>query len=166
VSVDIADERWVAIACMSDAQWYEFRRVMGEPEWSIAPAYATAKGRVTAIEELDRQIGLWTGQLDAAEVMARCQAAGVPAGVVQNSIDLAENDPQIVASDFLMTFDEPTPILGATYGDRLPLTFGVTPCDIYTKVRDVGEDNASVLSDWLGMDSEDVVKGENAGYFA
>jgi benzylsuccinate CoA-transferase BbsF subunit len=121
---------------------------------------------VTAIEELDRQIGLWTGQLDAAEVMARCQAAGVPAGVVQNSIDLAENDPQIVASDFLMTFDEPTPILGATYGDRLPLTFGVTPCDIYTKVRDVGEDNVSVLSDWLGMDSEDVVKGENAGDFA
>ena len=71
-----------------------------------------------------------------------------------------------MASDFLMTFDEANPILGVTYGDRLPLTFGVTPCDIYTRVRDVGEDNASVLSDWLGMDSEDVVKGENAGYFA
>jgi len=42
----------------------------------------------------------------------------------------------------------------------------LTPCDTYARVRDVGEDNASVLSDWLGMDSEDVVKGENAGYFA
>jgi len=161
VSDDIADERWVAIACMSDVHWHEFRRVMGEPEWSSAPAYATAKGRVTAIEELDRQIGLWTGQLDAAEVMARCQAAGV-----QNSIDLAENDPQIAASDFLMTFDEPNPVIGTTYGDRLPLTFSLTPCDTYARVRDVGEDNASVLSDWLSMDSEDVVKGENAGYFA
>ena len=166
VSDDIADERWVAIACMSDDQWQELCRVMGEPEWSSAPVYDTAAGRVAAIDELDRQIGRWTVQLDAVEVMVRCQAAGIPAGVVQNSIDLAENDPQIAASDFLMTFDEPNPVIGTTYGDRLPLTFSLTPCDTYARVRDVGEDNASVLSDWLSMDSEDVVKGENAGYFA
>ena len=164
-SDDVVDERWVAIACMSDDQWQEFRRVMGEPEWSNASVYDTAAGRVVAVDELDRQIGRWTEQLDAVEVMARCQAVGVPAGVVQNSIDLAENDPQIAASDFLMTFDEPNPVIGTTFGDRLPLSFGVTPCDTYTRVRDVGEDNVSVLSDWLGMDSEDVVGGENAGYF-
>ena len=165
-SDDIVDERWVAIVCTSDHQWQAFRRVMGEPEWSTSATYESAPGRVAAVEELDRRIGLWTSQLDAVEVMLRCQAAGVPAGVVQNSIDLAENDPQIAASDFLMTFDEPNPVLGTTYGDRLPLTFGKTPCDVYTTVRDVGEDNASVLSDWLGMDDDEVVSGEEDGYLA
>ena len=165
-SDDIVDERWVAIVCTSDHQWQAFRRVMGEPEWSTSATYESATGRVAAVEELDRRIGLWTSQLDAVEVMLRCQTAGVPAGVVQNSIDLAENDPQIAASDFLMTFDEPNPVLGTTYGDRLPLTFGKTPCDVYTTVRDVGEDNASVLSDWLGMDNDEVVSGEEDGYLA
>ncbi|MFP6795687.1 MAG: CoA transferase [Pseudomonadales bacterium] len=163
-SDDIADERWVAIACLSDDQWEQLRRVMDEPEWSNNPVYETATGRVAAIDELDRQIGLWTMQLDAVDVMARCQAAGVPAGVVQSSIDLAENDPQIAASNFLMTFEEPNPVIGTTYGDRLPITFDATPCDTYTRVRDVGEDNASVLSDWLGMENEEVVRGEEDGY--
>ncbi|GIT40027.1 MAG: hypothetical protein Ct9H300mP8_12230 [Gammaproteobacteria bacterium] len=72
-SDDVADERWVAIACMSDHQWRAFCRVMGEPEWSKSATYETATARVSAVEELDRQIGLWTSQLDAVEVMARCK---------------------------------------------------------------------------------------------
>ena len=159
----VADERWVAIACMTDAQWRSLRQVMGEPEWSTDPALGTAAGRVAATE-LDAHVGRWTRTHTAEDIMQRCQAAGVPAGVVQTGADLG-TDPQLRASEFLMSLDELHPVVGQTYGDRLPLHFEDTPCDIYRRSRRTGEDNAAVLADWLGMSPAEVERGETDGLF-
>ena len=161
----VADERWVAIACTSDAHWQSLRRVMGDPEWARSPALANVAGRL-AFTELDVGVGHWTRTLTAAEVMNRCQAAAVPAGVVQTGPDLAEADPQLRRSGFLREIDEPHPVAGKTYADRLPIYFEDTPCDEYRRTRRVGEDNASVLADWLGMSGEEVRRGEESGYLA
>ena len=161
----VADERWVAIACMTDAHWAALKRVMGDPPWARANALATVDGRL-AFTDLDRKIGDWTRTLTADEVMERCQTAGVPAGVVQTGVDLAEHDPQLKASNFLFEIDEPHPVQKTTYADRLPLHFEQTPCNEYHRSRQVGEDNAAVLADWLGMSEAEVREGEQAGYLA
>ena len=96
--------------------------------------------------------------------MQRCQAAGVPAGVVQTGADLG-NDPQLRQADFLMTLDEPHPALETTYADRLPLRFD-RPNETYRRTRRVGEDNAAVLADWLGLSAAEVQRGEEEGYLA
>ena len=44
------------------------------------------------------------------------------------------------------------------------MRFEKTPCEEYTRVHAVGEDNAAVLGEWLGMDAEDVKRGEDDGY--
>ena len=106
----------------------------------------------------------WTRALDANEVMQRCQAAGVPAGVVQTGVDLIERDPQLARSDFLKQIDDPHPTVGTTYADRLPIYFERTPCDEYRRPRAIGEDNAAVLADWLGMSETEVREGEDEGY--
>ena len=162
----VADERWVAIACMTDAQWEALRGVMGDPAWSRDPAFATAANRVTAATDLDASIAEWTRELEASDVMARCQAAGVPAGVVQNGVDLAEHDPQLAQSGFLRALAGPHPPAGTTYADRLPIYFERTPCDDYQRPRAVGEDNAAVLQDWLGMSQAEVQQGEADGFLA
>ena len=161
----VADERWVAIACMTDSQWTALRRVMGDPPWARDPALGDVDGRL-ACSTLDANVAEWTRRLAAAEVMTRCQAAGVPAGVVQTGVDLAERDPQLKASGFLFEMAEPHPVQKTTYGDRLPLRFEKTPCETYDRTRRVGEDNAAVLADWLGMSEEEVRRGEQAGYLA
>ena len=44
---------------------------------------------------IEEQLSAWTAQQDAYELMGLCQAAGVPAGVVQDGADLVERDPQL-----------------------------------------------------------------------
>lgn len=154
------DERWVAIACMTEAQWNALKGVMGNPEWSVDPDFTSADGRVAAVGRLDEKIAEWTRQLDAVEVMERCQAAGVPAGVVQNGVDMAERDPQLAHSQFLRPIEDEDPAFGQAFADRLPIHFDKTPCDEYRRTRDIGEDNAAVLSDWLGMSEDEVKQAE------
>ena len=159
----VADERWVAIACMTDAQWEALRDVLGDPAWARDPALATAEGRL-AHPHLEAKLAAWTRTRTATDVMTRCQAAGVPAGVVQTGVDLCERDPQLKAAGFLFAYDEPHPVQKTTYGDRLPLRFENTPCETYRRTPQVGEHNAAVLADWLGMSVAAVRAGEEAGY--
>jgi crotonobetainyl-CoA:carnitine CoA-transferase CaiB-like acyl-CoA transferase len=158
------DERWVAIACMTDEHWISLQRVMGDPDWAKEPKYATATGRVEYLETLDARIAEWTRLLDATDIMIRCQQAGVPAGVVQNAIDLAEHDPQLRHSGFLHKIEPTDPDESPTFADRLPLYFHGTPCDIYERVRKIGEDNVAVLQDWIQMSEEDIRKAEEDGF--
>ncbi|MCY3622053.1 MAG: CoA transferase [Gammaproteobacteria bacterium] len=160
----VVHERWVAIACMTDDQWRALARVMGDPAWTRDPALATAQGRADDAD-LDAHVGTWTRTLTASQAMERCQAAGVPAGVVQTGADMGDVDPQLRRSGFLFPIEEPHPVLGQTYADRLPLDFEDTPCDVYRRTRRLGEDNVAVLADWLGMSEEEVRRGEEDGYY-
>ena len=159
----IEDERWVAIACMTDGQWQAFREVMSDPQWSRNANLQTARGRVDNIEQLDACVSEWTRNFEASEIMTKCQQAGVPAGVVQTGLDLAEHDPQLALTGFLHKIEEDRPGIGPTYADRLPLHFHGTPCTEYERVHEIGEDNVSVLGDWLGMSENEVKEGEEAG---
>jgi crotonobetainyl-CoA:carnitine CoA-transferase CaiB-like acyl-CoA transferase len=159
----IAGERWLAIACLTDAQWRALRDAMGSPAWARDAAFDTADGRAAARARIDAGVAAWTRVRDAFETMTLLQAAGVPAGVVQDGVDLNEHDPQLRHAGFLTPVDDPDPQLGAMWVDRLPLHFEKTPCEVYRRVRRVGEDNASVLHDWLGMSVEDVRAREADG---
>ncbi|MFT5578756.1 MAG: benzylsuccinate CoA-transferase BbsF subunit [Paraglaciecola psychrophila] len=162
VSEALVDERWVAIACMNDQQWQAFKTLMGNPQWAEDPALTLAAGRVAQIDLIDREVGHWTAQYSAEDIMQRCQHAGVPAGVVQNGIDLVESDPQLQHSDFLKTIGDDHPRVGTTYADSLPLHFQQTPCEDYQRVREVGEDNEAVLKDWLAMSDAEIKAAADA----
>ncbi|MEJ2131358.1 MAG: CoA transferase [Gammaproteobacteria bacterium] len=159
-SDSVIDERWVAIACMNDAQWIALKGVMGDPPWANDSQFASADGRVEAMEQLDECIAGWTRELEATGVMERCQAAGVPAGVVQNGVDMTERDPQFAVTRFLRRLEEEDPEFGPAYADRLPIHFDETPCDEYRRTRRIGEDNAEVLADWLDMSADEVERAE------
>ncbi len=161
---DILDERWLAIVCRDDDEWQALCSVMGAPDWCREEAFCSPEARCENAEELDRHMNAWTRDQDANELMYTLQSAGVPAGIVQTGIDLAESDPQLQAHEFIRFMDEPHPRLGETFADRLPIYFEKTPCEIYERSRLLGEDNVSVLADWLGMSEDDVRAGEEAGF--
>ena len=50
---------------------------------------------------LDRLIAQWTTALPAEKIVSTLQAAGVPAGVVQNAGDVA-HDPQFLSREFFL----------------------------------------------------------------
>ena len=162
--VDILDERWLAIVCRDEDEWRTLCAVMGSPEWCQNESFESQKSRCENADALDSHINEWTKGHDAYELMHVLQDAGVPAGIVQTGIDLAESDPQLRAHEFITSMDEPHPALGETFADRLPIYFEKTPCETYRRSRLLGEDNVGVLSDWLGMTEADVQAGEEAGF--
>ena len=150
------EDRWIAIAVESDAQWASLRALLGDPPWSRNAEFDTAEGRWQRRAELDAQLASWTARQDAYDLMERCQQAGVPAGVVQTGEDLTRRDPQLRANGFFFEFEQPHPILGPIKGDRLPLRFSSTDATQYRRPQVFGESNEAVLADWLGMSADEV----------
>ena len=156
-------ERWIAIACMTDTQWSALKTVMNHPQWAAHTELDSVKGRMAHKQTLEQQLSSWTQDQDAYELMARCQAAGVPAGVVQDGADLLERDPQLAGAEFARPMDDVHPELGPTWIDALPIHFTKTPCNEYHRVRAIGEDNAAILQDWLNMSAAEVAKNQTDG---
>jgi benzylsuccinate CoA-transferase BbsF subunit len=136
---------------------------MGLPGWAEDEAFATSEGRYQQRTTVDERIAQWTKTQDAHELMMQCQAAGVPAGVVQDGADLAEHDPQLRLRGFLQPLDDVHPTLGPTWIDRLVIQFDATPCDDYQRVRAVGEDSGAILKDWLNLDDDSLNELTDAG---
>ena len=157
------DERWIAIACMTDTQWSALKAVMQHPEWAASEDFDNVQGRLTHKRAIEENLSAWTQEQDAYDLMQRCQAAGVPAGVVQDGADLMERDPQLAKAKFSRPMEDVHPDLGPTWVDALPIHFNATPCDQYQRVRVIGEDNAAVLEDWLAMSAHDVAAKEADG---
>jgi len=156
------NERWIAIACVDDAHWQALCLVLAEDDESSSDAwyrnakYIHASGRYAARDAIDKHLSAWTCEQEEYALMARLQAAGVPAGVVQDGRDLAERDPQLAASGFLHMIEGEHPQLGQTWADKLPIHFSDTPCVTYTRARTLGEDNAAILQDWLTLNDDEV----------
>ncbi len=85
------DDRWVAIAVCTDEEWDSFCRVLGNPAWTQDLRFATMASRVEHSDELDSYVEAWTKNYKAEQVMTMMQDAGVGAGIVANSRDLAED---------------------------------------------------------------------------
>ena len=83
------DDRWCAIACLSEAHWQALCGVMEHPTWSGEEHFATLLARKAHEDALDERVGEWTQGWDAHELMHTLQAAGVPAGVVQTNRDVS-----------------------------------------------------------------------------
>jgi len=154
------DDQWCAIAVDTDEEWLALRGELGDPDWACAAALDSTEGRLAAHDVIDERLSEWTQDQDPRTVMHRLQAAGVPAGVVQRSRDLLE-DPQYKEREFYRYLDHPevgiVPYPGHAYrirgydnGPRFP-----APC--------LGQHNAEVLSELLGMSDDEIAEAMAVG---
>ena len=87
----LGNERWCAIAVFTDEEWSSFCRVIGHPSLARDPRFETLLQRKENEDELDRLVEAWTSQRSPEDVMRLMQTSGVPAGLVANGRDLAED---------------------------------------------------------------------------
>ncbi len=146
------EDRWIAIAVESEAQWDKLLAVMGSPEWAQGPRFDLNAGRLAHQEELDRRIGEWTAGWDAFDLMLSLQKAGVPAGVVQTIADRMERDPQLAHRGFYPEADHTE--LGRHRFEGVPFTMSRSVWQVARGAPLLGEHNAAVLGDLLGMPEE------------
>lgn len=86
---------WIIIATGNDAQYRRLCDVLGAPDLRDDPGFATNAQRVEARDVLGSLLDDLTRGWTAADLLAACEAAGVPAGPI-NEMDQVFADPQII----------------------------------------------------------------------
>jgi formyl-CoA transferase len=95
-----ADGGYALIAGNGDSIFKRLMAVIGRPDLAENPALADNAGRVARVEEIDEAIGQWTAGLPVEGVLAKLDAASVPAGRIYTIADIAA-DPHYRARGML-----------------------------------------------------------------
>ncbi len=138
------DGRWVAVSTSAQPIAERVLRLVGRPELTREPWFATGHGRVRHVEELDEAVGSWIAERDADEVIAefaRAQAAIAP---VYDMSDIAD-DPQYAA---LGTFIElPDEELGTVTMQNVMFRLSESPGEIRWPGPPLGRHTDEILAD-------------------
>jgi crotonobetainyl-CoA:carnitine CoA-transferase CaiB-like acyl-CoA transferase len=152
------EDRWLAIACFTEAEWQALTTVAGLPEWASDARFTDLAGRLAHQDALDARVGAWTQSQDAQQAMLSLQRAGVPAGVCQTAQDRCDHDPQLAALEWL------TEVTGTKIGRwpiaEVPVKMSESPAYIGGRIDRgapcYGEDNPYVYGELLGMSSQEI----------
>jgi crotonobetainyl-CoA:carnitine CoA-transferase CaiB-like acyl-CoA transferase len=99
------DGSWIAIACTNDRMFERLaEEAMKQP--ALHAEFPSMEERIRRREALDARVQDWVGSFDAADVLARLDAAAVPCSRVNSVQDLFA-DPQIRARENLIPVPGP-----------------------------------------------------------
>lgn len=170
------DDRWVAIACETDAHWGALSSLLADAAAGNADL-AQALDSLSAIADedlagldadsrranagaLDAAITAWTEPQRAADIEATLQGCGVPAHRVNDAADLMA-DPQIVARDHFLSV--PHAKHGHTWVENSNFDLSRTPGRPLWGGPMFGEHNMEVLEGILGYDADKIAELVIAG---
>jgi crotonobetainyl-CoA:carnitine CoA-transferase CaiB-like acyl-CoA transferase len=157
------NDRWVAIAVSGDEEWRALCLVMGDPTWCADPDFATGTGRLRRADDLEMLIAAWTRDKDAYALMKQLQAAGVPAGVVQDARDLILSD-QLWQHGFFEWSDHPEGTdIGVKPYPGAPWRFSQSSRGAVRRGSALGEHNHYVLREVLGYSEQQVAQLRESG---
>jgi crotonobetainyl-CoA:carnitine CoA-transferase CaiB-like acyl-CoA transferase len=144
----LGEDKWCVIAVFTEAEWQALVKVLGNPGWTGTERFSTLCKRKDRSKELDDRLNKWTSKRTAEEVVTQLQAAGVPASVVQNAEDLA-NDPHLLERDWFVKLQHPT--LGENVSDSSPIRFSQRSTSNWKPSPLLGEDNRYVYTELIGL---------------
>jgi benzylsuccinate CoA-transferase BbsF subunit len=153
------DFRWCSISVSNDKEWLNLCQIIDNPE--LISKFGTLKSRLNNIAELETIVENWTLKHSPQEVMELMQAAGVPAGIVQNGQDL-DNDPQLKSRHYYWNIDHPA--LGNFSYSGMPAQFSKTSYQVKRSAC-FGEHNEYVYTKLIGISDEEFIELLNQGVF-
>lgn len=106
---------WIILATGNDAQYRRLCGILGLPDMAEAAEFATNALRIANREEMTRRLTEATLRFAKADLLAACEAEGVPAGQINNLKEVFA-DPQVVARGMQISPD-------GVPGVRSPMTF-------------------------------------------
>ena len=147
------EDDWISIAVGSEDEWAALCRAMDEPAWTREEKFSDPLKRWRNQEDLDRHIEAWTSRLDHIEAMKILQEAGVAAGAVLNNKELLF-DPHLDERGFIEVIDHPT--VGKRPHAGMMFKLSKTPGKVRMPAPALGEHNAFILKDLLGLDDDEL----------
>ncbi|GLS88731.1 CoA transferase [Cypionkella aquatica] len=135
---DCADG-WIILATGNDGQYRRLCAILDLADMAEAADFATNADRIANRAEMTARITAATKRWSKADLLAACEAEGVPAGPI-NSLDEVFADPQVLARQ-LQIAPEGLP------GVRSPMTFSGADLSLDRPAPKLGEHQAEVLGE-------------------
>ena len=151
-NVYAAADGWVAIFCVTDAQWQRLCAIMERPELaSPEHPFGDIAGRVRHIDEVDATVEAWTKPRRRDEIVALLLEHDVPCAPVRD-IEEVVHDPHYRARNMVIPIDHPR--AGPLVVPGSPIKFRSAPEVEIEPAHDVGADTVPVLREFGYSDDE------------
>lgn len=129
---DCADGH-IIIATGNDRQYQRLCRVLDLEDMAQAPEFARNKDRLANRRVMIARLNGATARRDKAELLAACEAEGIPAGPI-NTLDEVMADPQVRARGLQIELD-------GVPGIRAPFTFSDSALSLNRPAPKLGQDD-------------------------
>ncbi|HEV3112342.1 MAG TPA: CoA transferase [Candidatus Binataceae bacterium] len=133
--------------------WEGAVRMLGSPEWTRDPIFATELLRLKNSDAMDAMITSWFMEYSKEEIFQRAQAEGVPCFPLYNVGEVAENR-QYRARDFFQQCEHP--IAGRFKMPGPPYLMSRTPARVRRPAPCLGEHNVTIFCDRLGISRDEL----------
>ncbi|QCX75970.1 Succinyl-CoA:(R)-benzylsuccinate CoA-transferase subunit BbsF [Streptomyces sp. YIM 121038] len=154
-----ADGGWVAVSTSAQSIAERVLRLVGRPELTDEPWFATGSGRAAHADVLDEAVGSWIARHTRAEVVEAFEKAEAAVAPVQDVRDVM-TDPQYAALGTLTTV--PDPELGPLRMQNVLFRLSETPGAIRWAGRPHGADTDEILTG-LGLTAAEIASLRTAG---
>ena len=128
---------WLILATGNDAQYQRLCKILGLEDMALAPRFLTNADRIANRQELTVRITEATKDWAKTDLLAACEAEGVPAGPINNMAEVFA-DPQVVARGMQIA-------PGGLAGVRSPMSFSGAELALDRPAPRLGQHQEEVL---------------------
>ncbi|QJR00068.1 CoA transferase [Halomonas sp. PGE1] len=151
---------YLMLGCANQRTWERFcGDVLERPELMEDPRFLTNFDRGQHVEELEALLESIMAERDVDDWLARCDAAGVPAGPI-NDFAQAMSDEHYLAREMVREVEHP--VMGRMKTIGFPSKFSATPSSIRAPAPLFAQHTDEVLGG-LGLDAEELAELREAG---
>jgi crotonobetainyl-CoA:carnitine CoA-transferase CaiB-like acyl-CoA transferase len=140
--------------------WDGAVRMLGSPEWTKEPIFATETLRLKNSDALDALLTSWFLEHTKEDIFQRAQAQGVPCFPLYNVREVAENR-QYKARDFFQECEHP--VAGRFKIPGPPYIMSRTPGRVRRPAPRLGEHNVMILCERLGIGRDELDAMQSQG---
>jgi len=143
---------WIYLHAGTNPLFGRLCAMIGRPELRSGP-WATVAGRMADIDAVEQVVAAWMAEQDNARASAQLEAAGVPFGQVLSVPEVVAL-PQLLERDMIV--DTPHRTAGTVKLPGIPVKLSDTPGRVRRGAPDLGEHNAEVYGELLGLSAADL----------
>jgi crotonobetainyl-CoA:carnitine CoA-transferase CaiB-like acyl-CoA transferase len=152
-----ARDGFVAIAVASNKLFRTLAAAIGRPELGEDPRFRGVRGRLERSDEVNGLVAAWVAERTVEEVVAALghEGAGVPCSPVYG-VDQLVSHPQLLAREMVRRL--PHGKLGEVVAPGVVVKLSDTPGTVRRLGPEIGEHNAEVYGQLLGLDAADLAR--------
>ncbi len=157
-----AKDGYVTVECITQEMWQALTRAMARPDLLEDPRYRDPGTRYANAAALDREIEAWMGERTMDEVLEVLERHSIPGGPVLDVPALVQH-PQFLANQVVRMVAHPDGDEGEVPLLTPPLRLAGDATPVRGRPPRLGEHTEAILSEWLGLGSEELRRLRAAG---